>query len=196
MARCSGGNSGTLLLPAEGFLPYASTISTLLLQFRAHSAQNVLDSYLSLAPKGFLRVELEKESIMKALIMVAISVALLSLTPRFAHAQGGTCCGELIYYHADCGECGGINLGTCNRDDGSTYTVVVFVQCGSGSNCGFVEEYAPAGYCDDEVASAPPPVRQDAAGTSRDASIYVNVYVRDCNGRYAELRMPMARQAG
>jgi hypothetical protein len=131
---------------------------------------------------------------MRILSAVIASLAFLSLTPRPANAQ--TCCGELVGYWLSCpGNCGPAEVYSCNPGGGSTYMVEGIVQCGRGSSCQGIDEFIPAGYCYDGVLSSLAAVTQGAATTSDEGAIYVNAYVKLCNGRYVAARIEMARQA-
>ena len=127
---------------------------------------------------------------MKTLITVALSLAFLLLTARSVRAQN-PCCGNVEEFHASCGSNCSIIITTCDEGgDEDVYAVVVSAACGS---CTRVQEYAPAGYCDDGIVRS---VAGDSADTSDGTSIYVNAYVKNCKGQYSAVRMAMARQGG
>lgn len=124
---------------------------------------------------------------MRRLTVVVASLAFLFLAARSAHAQN-PCCGELILYHVDCGDCGGTYVSICLDGAGNTYAPVITEDCCTER----IQSYAPAGACVNGIIRPLSP-QHPASG---ETSMYVNVYVRDCKGQYVALRMAMARQAG
>ena len=68
------------------------------------------------------------------------------------------------------------------------------MQCGSGEGCRQVTNWAPAGYCYDDVVATLSSAAPRAAHTSLENTAYVNGYVKDCKGQYVAVRMAIERQ--
>lgn len=72
--------------------------------------------------------------------------------------------------------------------------VLIYVDCGS-AGCYRVGTWAQAGYCGaDRVVAALSLAPQDPASGRVENIAYVNAYVRNCQGQYVAVRMPIERQ--